>query len=58
MSMNRCTVGMDVNASNNIDYIVFSLTILSMHVEAFFPIGSDFHLVAYVNVMIYRSIIA
>lgn len=57
MNMNKCTVGMDVNANSNIDYIVFSLTILSMLVEEFFPIGSDFHLVAYANVMTFRSII-
>lgn len=46
MSMNKCTVEMDVNASSNIDYIVFWHTILWMHVEGFFPTGSDFHLVA------------
>lgn len=57
-NMNRCTAEMDVNANNNIDYIVCWRTIRSMHAEEFSQIGLDFHHAAFANATTFLLITA
>lgn len=57
-NMNRCTAEMDVNANNNIDYIVCWRTTRSMHAEEFSQIGLDFRHAAFANATTFLLIIA